>query len=69
MKKNMSTFDRVIRYVVAIAFFILYISGAATGLLGIALLSLGVILIVTSFIGFCPLYTLIGKSTLKTQSH
>ena len=69
MKMNMSTLDRVIRYVAAIIFFIIYITGVAPGLLGIGLLSLGVILIATSFIGFCPLYTLIGKSTLKTQSH
>ena len=68
MKKNMNTFDRVIRYVVAIVFFLLYISGVATGVLAIILLSLGIILIVTSFISFCPLYALIGKSTLKPHS-
>ena len=69
MKTNMSMFDRAIRYVAAIVFFILYISGAATGLLGISLLSLGVILILTSFFGFCPLYTLLGTRTLKSHSH
>ena len=69
MKKNMSTFDRVIRYVVAIVFFLLYISGAVTGVLAIILLSLGIILIATSFFSFCPLYTLLGMRTLKSHSH
>ena len=69
MKKNMNMFDRGIRYVLAILFFILYISGAVTGVFGIILFALGNIIIVTSLIGFCPLYTLFGRRTLKTQSH
>jgi hypothetical protein len=69
MKRNMSTLDRVIRYVPAILFFILYISGAVTGVFGIILFALGGILIVTSLISFCPLYTLLGRRTLKAHGH
>ena len=69
MKQNMNTFDRVIRYVLAILFFILYISGVVAGIFGIILFALGGILIVTSLISFCPLYTLFGRRTLKAHGH
>ena len=68
MKKNMNTLDRGVRYVVAIVFFLLYIGGVVTGILAIILLSLGIILIATSFFSFCPLYTLLGMRTLKSHS-
>lgn len=59
MKINMGSVDRVLRVVAG-----LVIIGA-----GIAFRSwwglIGVILLATAAIGFCPLYTLLGVSTRK----
>jgi uncharacterized protein (DUF58 family) len=63
MKKNMSTIDRGIRTLLAVAVAVLYatgqISGLAAGILGV----LAVIFVLTSAIGYCPLYAPFGWST------
>ena len=65
MKNNMSNADRIIRLVIAAVIAFLYFSNVITGTLGLVLLILAGIFVVTSIIGFCPLYTLIGFSTKK----
>jgi hypothetical protein len=65
MKTNMGTADRVIRILAAGLMAYLWWSGRVTGALGIALLVFAGIFLVTSFVGFCALYTLIGLSTKK----
>ena len=60
MEKNMALWDRVIRVILAIIFLYLAIQyGGWFWVLGI----LGIIFIVTSAIGFCPLYKLFGFKT------
>ena len=68
MKKNMGSADRIIRIVAAIAFAILYFTGTITGTLGIVLLILEVVFILTSLVGFCPLYTLFGINSCQGKS-
>ncbi|KAA3651460.1 MAG: DUF2892 domain-containing protein [Bacteroidetes bacterium] len=63
MKKNMGTLDRVLRLLLAAVFSVLFITQTVTGIFGIALLVLGSVFILTSFISFCPLYTLFGFSS------
>ena len=63
MKKNMGGADRIIRILVAAVFAYLYFSGTVTGILGLVLLVLGGVFVLTSFVGFCPLYTLVGLNT------
>lgn len=63
MKSNMGTADRFIRVVLAFVFAALYISGTVTGALGIILLVFGGVFLLTSLIGFCPLYLPFGFST------
>lgn len=63
MQKNMSTADRVIRGVLAIALAVG--AGAADGWLAVVLWVLAVIMAFTAGAGFCPLYRLFGMSTLK----
>ncbi|HEY1044815.1 MAG TPA: DUF2892 domain-containing protein [Bacteroidia bacterium] len=65
MKKNMGTADRIIRVMVAIIIAFLYFGGTITGTLGLVLLVLAVVFALTSLMGFCPLYTLIGVNTCK----
>ena len=67
MKKNMSGVDRIIRLLIAAVFAILYFTGTVTGLVGWILLALAVIFVLTSAVSFCPLYTLLGISTCKTE--
>jgi hypothetical protein len=67
MKKNMGTIDRIIRILLAIVVVILYINGSITGVAAIILGILAIVFIITSMIGFCPLYlpfkiSTIGKS-------
>ena len=56
MKKNMGTVDKVIRIVLAVVFVVLFLTHVVTGTLGYILLALAAIFVITSLIGFCPLY-------------
>ena len=67
MKKNMGNTDRIIRLVLAGVFAYLYFGGIVTGTWGIVLLVLGVVFVLTSLVGFCPLYTLVGMNTCGTR--
>ena len=63
MRKNMGSADRVIRILLAGLFAYLYFSGIVTGSVGIILLVLGGVFLATSFIGSCPLYSVVGINT------
>ena len=60
--------DRIIRIIIAIVVGILYYTGTISGTLGTVLLVLGVVFLLTSFINFCPLYTLLGINTGKKEN-
>ena len=67
MKKNMGTFDRIARTAVAagIAGFIFggLLKGTAAVILGV----LAVVFLVTSAVGICPLYSLLGFRTRRGE--
>jgi hypothetical protein len=67
MKKNMGGTDKVIRILIAIIFFLLYFTGVVTGTLGGVLVALGVVFVITSLVGVCPLYLPFGIKTCKTK--
>ncbi len=67
MKKNMGTLDKSIRLLLAVIFIILYFTGVVASTTGIILLVLAGIFIVTSFVSFCPLYTIFGLSTCPIE--
>lgn len=67
MKKNMGTTDIAIRIVVAIIIAVLYFTNIISGTLGIILLIFAGIFILTSIIGFCPLYLPLGMNTRKKE--
>jgi hypothetical protein len=67
MKKNMGGTDRIIRLIVAIVIAILFWQGIIAGTLGYVLLGVAVVFLLTSFISFCPLYSLVGLSTCKVK--
>jgi len=65
MKKNMGGADRIIRIIIAIVVGILYYMEIISGTLGTVLLVLAGVFLLTSFINFCPLYTVLGINTGK----
>ena len=67
MKKNMGTADRIIRSAAALAFGVLYFTGTVTGTWGIVLLVLGGVFVLTSLVGTCPLYSLLGMNTCPAK--
>lgn len=67
MKTNMGGFDRIIRFLIAAIIGYLYYAHIISGTLGIVLVVLAVVFVLTSFIGFCPLYTFFGMNTCKKK--
>jgi hypothetical protein len=65
MKKNMGTIDRIIRILLAVVVVILYFTGSISGIAAIILGILAVVFILTSLIGFCPLYVPFKISTIS----
>lgn len=65
MKLNESNTDRLVRVVAGIALLFLGVGGTLSGTLASVAGMLGVILLLTGAIGFCPLYALFKLSTLK----
>ena len=64
MKLNESNTDRIIRAVAGVV--LLYLGfGVLGGTLAIVADVLGVVMLATAAIGFCPLYSLFKFSTLK----
>ena len=64
MKKNMGTIDKVIRISLAVIVGILYLTGNISGTVAIILGVLAVVFVLTSLIGFCPLYFPFNISTI-----
>lgn len=67
MKPNMGTADKVVRILVAIVIAGLYFANLISGTAAIILLLLAGVFILTSFMGFCPLYLPFGISTRKKE--
>jgi uncharacterized membrane protein len=63
MKKNMGSYDQLARLIVAIVIGILYYNGVIEGTLAIILSVLAMIFVLTSFAGYCPIYSLFGINT------
>ncbi len=63
MQTNMGTIDRGVRVAVAILFAILILTNVVSGWLAIVLGVLAAVFVLTSLIGFCPLYLPFGINT------
>lgn len=60
MKVNMADWDRIVRIIIGFIFIVLaVIKGTFWWILGV----LGIIFIITSIVGFCPLYAVLGIKT------
>jgi hypothetical protein len=67
MKKNMGTLDRTLRILIAIILGILILTGKISGTLAWVLGIISVVFLLTSIIGWCPLYVPLGISTIKKE--
>jgi hypothetical protein len=67
MKQNMGTIDRVIRISLALVVAILYFTGQLSGLAAIVLGIFAIVFLLTSLVGVCPLYTVLGIKTTKNK--
>ena len=67
MKKNMGSADRLIRTLIAVVIAVLYFTRQISGTLAIVLGILAIIFLLTSAVGFCPLYVPFRISTVKKK--
>lgn len=67
MKKNMGSYDKLIRLSVAIVLILLFYKGILIGTIGTVALVVAFVFTLTSLLGFCPLYALLGWKTCKTE--
>ncbi len=65
MKKNMGTIDRIIRTLLAIIVALLYFTGNISGFAAIILGLFAIVFLLTSLVGYCPLYKPFNFSTRK----
>lgn len=68
MKTNMGLVDRAIRVVVAVLIGALYFMNVISGPVTVVLSIVAAAFVVTSLIGFCPLYRPFRISTRKRKS-
>ena len=67
MKKNLGSTDKIIRLLAAALILILAFAKVITGTWAIILFILAAVLVLTSLINFCPLYTVLGLDTSKKK--
>ncbi|ESU29084.1 hypothetical protein FLJC2902T_11210 [Flavobacterium limnosediminis JC2902] len=63
MKANMGKRDKFIRIGIALILAVLVATETITGTLAFVALGIGIVFLLTSFISFCPLYSLLGMNT------
>lgn len=68
MTKNMGSIDRGIRIAAAVLVAALYFSGVISGTVAIVLGVIAAVFILTSAVGFCPVYPLLRLNTCGKHS-
>ena len=63
----MGTTDKVIRILLALTFIYLYANEYITGTLGLLLMLVTLFFNISSIVGYCPLYGVLGINTCKTK--
>lgn len=65
----MGLVDRLIRLIIAATLVMLYLTNVFTGTAGIILVIIAGVFTLTSFISFCPLYTILGSNTCNHKTN
>lgn len=63
MNVNVGILDRVVRAVIGAVFVLLYLNHIVIGVWGTVLLIVGIVLLLTAMIRFCPIYQLFGLNS------
>ena len=63
MKQNMGRWDRVLRLAAAAVIAVLLILGVLKGTAAVMMAIVAAVFVITTFVGFCPLYVPLGIST------
>ncbi len=64
---NESMVDRVIRFVLGAVLVYVWYAMVVTGMLATVALVIGIVLMLTGIIGWCPLYSLFGIKTRQSS--
>jgi hypothetical protein len=67
MKQNMGSIDKIVRVLASVVIGVLYFTDQITGIAAIILGIFAVVFLLTSAIGFCPLYLPLKLSTIKKK--
>lgn len=62
---NEAGWDRIVRVVLGLVLLYLWLGGVLSGTVAIVLGIIGIILLITGIVGFCPLYRVLGFATRK----
>lgn len=65
MTKNIGLTDSIVRLIIAVAIAALYYTNVITGALSAVLLIVMGMLVITSIVGTCPLYSILRINTRK----
>ena len=63
----MGALDKSLRVLAAIFIALLYYLNIISGTVAYILMALAIVFLITSFINFCPLYTILGVNTCKRK--
>jgi len=64
----MGAVDRTLRILITVGILLLYLTNVVSGTIGIILGVVAIIFVLTSLVGYCPLYTLLGLSTCSKEA-
>ncbi|MBD0778105.1 DUF2892 domain-containing protein [Maribacter sp. ANRC-HE7] len=67
MKKNMGGIDKLVRVILALIAGLLVYFGVVDGTVSYILLALASVFVLTSLVGFCPLYGIFGVDTCRRK--
>ena len=67
MTTNVGKADRALRIIIALLCSVLYFTGVVSGTWGVVVLLAGATMLMTSVVGWCGLYSILGVSTCKAR--
>ncbi|MCF6297894.1 MAG: DUF2892 domain-containing protein [Flavobacteriaceae bacterium] len=68
MKKNVGNIDKVVRVIIAfVASYFAYTASFEAAWMEYALWAVAIIMLLTTLIGSCPIYSLLGQNTCKVK--
>jgi K+-transporting ATPase A subunit len=67
MKTNMGSLDRMVRMIIAVMLGLSAFMGMITGTWAIVAYAVTAVFLLTSLVGFCPLYAVFGISTCSRK--